>query len=87
MKSTAKCVEDLARHFDETGKPDQPITVNATREYMRKFFKPEKRGGPLMLRGHEVRVRGFANPAPAQLDIERKEADAVASRLSKKARA
>lgn len=70
MKSTAKCVEGLARHFDETGKPDAPIVVNASRDYMRKFFKPQKRGGVLLCRGHEVHCRGFVDPEPEQLDIE-----------------
>jgi TPP-dependent trihydroxycyclohexane-1,2-dione (THcHDO) dehydratase len=70
MKTTAKCVEDLARHFDENGKPEQPITVNATREYMRRFFKPEKRGGVLLCGRHEVYCRGFPCPEPEQLDIE-----------------
>lgn len=70
MKTTAKCVEDLARHFDEVGKPEQPIVVNATRAYMRRFFKPQKRGGELLCGSHEVRCRGFADPEPEQLDIE-----------------
>lgn len=70
MKTTAQCVQDLARHFDENGKPEQPITVNASREYMRRFFKPAKRGGVLLCGTHEVRVRGFVDPEQEQIDIE-----------------
>jgi hypothetical protein len=70
MKTTAQCVQDLARHFDENGKTDQPIVVHASRDYMRRFFKPAKRGGVLLCGAHEVRCRGFIDPAPEQVDIE-----------------
>lgn len=71
MKTTNQCVRDLARHYDEQGKPELPLTVNASRRTLQKEFKPTKRGGPLYCGKHLLRYRSFVDPKPEQLDVER----------------
>jgi hypothetical protein len=70
MTTVAERVITLAASLDDTGRPTSPISVRATRETLRRSFKPEKRGGPLMCGAHEVIPVQFANPEPEQLDIE-----------------
>lgn len=70
-KTTNRCIKDLAAHYDETGKPEVEITVNASRRTLLRDFKPAKRGGPLHCGRHLLRYRGFSDPAPEQLDVER----------------
>jgi hypothetical protein len=57
MKTTAEAVRAIAEAYDAAGKPEHPITTRSSRSYMRRLFKPEKRGGALMCGKHEVVVR------------------------------
>lgn len=47
-------IENFADFLDSQGKRDNPITVRGSRAYLRKWFKPAKRGGPLLAKGHEL---------------------------------
>lgn len=71
MKTAEMCVKDLAKWWDMMDLPAQPITVNASRRYMQKWFKPAKRGGVLMCGSHEVRcIEVASRQLPEQMDIE-----------------
>jgi len=70
MVTIVERVARLADSLDATGRPYSEIRVKATRETLRKAFKPEKRGGPLMCGRHVVTPLQFANPEPGQMDIE-----------------
>lgn len=70
MVTVAERVETLARALDDSGRSGSEIRVKATRETLRRTFKPEKRGGPLMCGGHEVVPVATVDPEPEQVDIE-----------------
>ena len=70
MVTIAERVETLARALDDSGRTDSEIRVKATRETLRRTFKPIKRGGDLMCGGHIVTPVATVDPAPEQVDIE-----------------
>lgn len=70
MVTIAERVETLARALDDSGRSDSEIRVKATRETLRRTFKPEKRGGPLMCGSHQVTPISVVDPEPGQMDIE-----------------
>jgi hypothetical protein len=62
MSTLARNIKLLAQALDQQGKSDAPITVAATRAYLRKDFKPAKRGGVLLCGSHELRLTQRAEP-------------------------
>lgn len=53
---TARQIKLLADVLDQQGKVDAPIVVIGTRPNLRPDFPPQKRGGPLHCRSHELRL-------------------------------
>lgn len=66
MSRTERQIRLLAATLDSQGKADQPITVIGTRAYLRRSFKPMKRGGQLMCGAHPLRLVKRAPKGVAQ---------------------
>lgn len=47
-------IVSLAGVLDSQGKTAAPIAIAATRQTIKKTFKPEKRGGPCFFGSHEL---------------------------------
>lgn len=61
MKDTiATSIASLARFLDSQGKPDATIHAYGARAYLRRDFKPKKRGGSLYCGEHPIDLM----PAP-----------------------
>ena len=52
-----KKIELLAAHLDGAGKPSAAIQVRYSRKYLRRFFRAQYRGGPLMANGHPLIIQ------------------------------
>ena len=58
--SSIEQIKRMAELFDARGKHDQHIDVNLSRGYLLRFFRPLRRGGPVMHNRHELRAHGVA---------------------------
>ncbi len=64
MKSAYQIIRAHADLLDSQHKPDQPITVRGTRAYLRQWFKPEKRGGVLLVNRHPLQIIPASKAVP-----------------------
>jgi hypothetical protein len=69
MKRAHERISDLASFLDSQHKADQAINVRGSRSYLRQWFKPAKRGGPLLVGAHELVI----SPAPVGVPLDQAE--------------
>lgn len=64
MRTIAEILTIHAGVLDSQHRPTQPIRVQGNRAYLRRFFKPEKRGAPLKVGEHPLIIVAPFQAAP-----------------------